>query len=321
MSVPLDQYGYPAYSCADDGSALEAVTVESDVLRCPTCGHRTDAPGAGVLGDGFDVVHRQWGLRGDVHAWRALREQLATTPTPAHDDRVRQAFVDGLREAAGVDVDDTDEQHVYRRHLDHGGMSGGGVHVEWWRTKGIPLLVERAVARRPVAVARAPDREPAARDHRRAGRAWRSTAAGVVVWTVVMAIPVAFVGGGGWLLYQRGYGTRVEATVLECETSGGFRRYGPNIRQECVARWTVDGRVVIGGFAGGDGFSDVGRTFDATVRGDTAYSRSLGLPVLLIALGLPFLVLPVAAIRGRRRPTSAGPDAMSDPQDRAPEGA
>jgi hypothetical protein len=308
MSGPLDEFGYPAYSCATDGLALEPVAGDAAVLRCRTCGLRTDAPGAGVLGDGFDIVHRQWGLRGDPHAWRALRELVAATPTPSSEALVRQAFVDGLREVADVDIDHTDEQQVYRRHLDHGGMSGGGVNVEWWRTKGIPLLVERAVARRPTSVIAA---EPTVDDGRlddgrlddrtRARRSLRSKVTDVAVWALIMSIPAALVGGGGWLLYQRGFGTQVRATVLECETSGNFRRSGSTFRTDCIAEWTLDGRTVVGGFTGGNGVSDVGRTVDATVRGDTAYSRSLGLPVLLVALGLPFLLLPIAAIRGRRR--------------------
>lgn len=36
--------------------------------------------------------------------------------------------------------------------------------------------------------------------------------------------------------------------------------------------------------------ADAGKTLDATVRGATVYSRSFGLPLLLIALGSPFLV-------------------------------
>jgi hypothetical protein len=55
---------------------------------------------------------------------------------------------------------------------------------------------------------------------------------------------------------------------------------------------------VVGNFDGGDGAFDVGRTVDATVRGDTAYSRSLGLPIVLIALGLP---IPIVLLLARRR--------------------
>lgn len=118
------------------------------------------------------------------------------------------------------------------------------------------------------------------------------------MWAVVLAIPAALVGGGVWLLYQRGYGTEVEATVLECTTSGTIVSGGSTYRSDCIAQWSIDGRVVVGAFNGGSD-ADVGKTVAATVRGETAYSRSLILPVLLIALGLPFIALPLIALRRR----------------------
>ena len=145
----VDRYGLSALCCAADGSGLEPVTGESSVLACPRCGHRTDRPGDGVLGDGFDVVHRQWGLRGDPHAWSALRDLVGSTPTPATVEAVRAAFVDGLARVVGVDIDASDAPRVRREELDHGGMSGGQVDLDFWRVKGVPLLVDRAVARAP----------------------------------------------------------------------------------------------------------------------------------------------------------------------------
>lgn len=147
-----DEHGIAAYACSADRTLLAPVPGSPAVLQCPTCGHRTDEVGEGVLGDGFDVVHRQWGLRGDPHAWRAMLELVGTTPTPPDREALRAAYVDALRRVADVDIDRADEQSVYRQHLDHGGMSGGGVNVGWWRTKGIPLLVDRATDRRPPTV-------------------------------------------------------------------------------------------------------------------------------------------------------------------------
>ena len=286
--VGTDGHRMAGEVCAADGAQLEPVAGVVGVLRCATCAHRTDEPGGGVLGDGFDVNLRQWGLRGDVHAWRAMRDLVATMPTPADREGVRAAYVDALRRVADVDIDATDEQVVFQAHLDHGGMSGGSVDVGWWRTKGIPLLVARAVDRRPP-----PPRAP----RRTAGK----VIGVIVVWGILLAIPAALVGGGGFLLYQRAVGTRVEATVLECDTSGTIVRGASTYRTECIAQWEIDGRVVIGSFNGGNGESDVGSTVEATVRGDTAYSRSLVLPVLLIAMGLPFLAVPMFAIRTRVR--------------------
>jgi hypothetical protein len=281
----------------------------SIVVRCPTCGYRTDEPGAGVLGDGFDILHRQFGGRGDYHAWHALREVLAHVPTPPADAEIRQTVVDALDEITMIDIDTTTELRVHRPHLDHGGMGGGMVDVGYWRNKGIPLLVQRASDRRP------PPREPdtmssspdAAGEARRPRRIW-SWVGGVVLWAVLVAMPAALLGGGTWLLYQRAVGTRVDATVLGCETSGNFRKFGSTIRTECYAEWTIDGETVVGNFSAGNGQGDVGRTVSATVRGDTAYSRSLGLPILLLALGLPLALFLGWSVKlrlsGRSRPRS-----------------
>ena len=300
MLATLDEFGFAAYCCAKDGGQLAPISDGSPVQMCPVCGHRSDEAGDGVLGDAFDIVHRQWGLRGDPHAWNALRDLVATTPTPASADAARKAFVDGLRQVADVDIDQTGEPQVYRKHLDHGGMSGGGVNVNWWRTKGIPLLVDRAISRRPATAT--DQREPADG----AKGSVRRVASSIAIWALLLSIPAALIGGGGWLLYQRGFGTRVDATVLTCDSSGHVRRFGSTFRTDCVAEWTIDGRKVIGNFEGGNGESDVGKTVDATVHGDTAYSRSLGLPLLLIGLGLPFLLVPGFAIKrrfvNRRRP-------------------
>jgi hypothetical protein len=162
-------------------------------------------------------------------------------------------------------------------------------------------LVDRAVERRPVAPSQAK-------------RSIGDVAMRIAVWLILLAIPAALVGGGAWLLYQRGVGTRVEATVLSCDSSGHFRRFGSTFRTECVAEWTIDGETVVGNFEGGNGASDVGETVSATVRGDTAYSRSLVLPIVLIVLGLPFLIPVIVAIRGRIRKGDA-PEAAEASED------
>jgi hypothetical protein len=144
-----DDHGWPAYLCARDRTPLQPLADAPGALGCAACGHRTDAPGLGLLGDGFDVVHRQWGLRGDPHVWSALRDLVAATPTPPERGALRAAFLDALRRVADVDLDATVDPAVYRKQLDHGGMSGGSVDLAWWRTKGIPLLVDRASDRRP----------------------------------------------------------------------------------------------------------------------------------------------------------------------------
>ena len=96
------------------------------------------------LADAFDAHVQQYGGRGDLHLWNAMRERLAGVPVPEGEDAVRAAFVAAFNEIVGVDLDTEPERRVFRKELDHGGMSGGMVGLEWWRTKGVPVLVEQA---------------------------------------------------------------------------------------------------------------------------------------------------------------------------------
>lgn len=145
----LADFGMAAFTCSRDGAAMAAVPGADGVLRCGTCGHRTDEPGTGTLADAFDVTHRQWGLRGDPHVWSALRDDVGGQPTPQLEADVRAALVRSLASVALIDLDELGDDPVPREQFAHGGMSSGMVDVGWWRTKGIPLLVARAMERRP----------------------------------------------------------------------------------------------------------------------------------------------------------------------------
>ena len=118
----------------------------------------------------------------------------------------------------------------------------------------------------------------------------------VVLIVLIMIFPFLFIGPGVWLLVQSAVGTRVEARVDDCSLQVTGRTYA----EYCTGTWTIDGHVVHGNVDGVSS-SDEGHTVSATVRGDTAYSTSLVLPLILIGLGLPFLILPYRAVRTRRR--------------------
>ena len=114
-----------------------------------------------------------------------------------------------------------------------------------------------------------------------------------VLVAVVFLIPIVLVGAGGWLLYQRQFGEKVEAEVLTCDFEIGYR----SSAEYCTARWTEGGVVKIGPIhASGD--QEVGKTITATVREGELYSRSLGLPLLLLGRGFR-LLLPGCLVRRR----------------------
>ena len=120
---------------------------------------------------------------------------------------------------------------------------------------------------------------------------------------VILLLPVVLIGSGVWLLAQRQLGDRIEATVISCDTDAGYRQYS----QYCTARWTEDGVEKTGPIeASGD--NEVGKTVVATERDGVLYSRSLGLPLILIALGLPFSFLTFKWLQGKlRRKNAAAP--------------
>jgi len=104
---------------------------------------------------------------------------------------------------------------------------------------------------------------------------------------VILLIPIVMLGSGGWLLYQRQFGEKVEAEVLTCDFDIRYKTSS----QHCTARWTEDGVERIGPIQG-SGDDEVGETVTATLRGDELYSRSLTLPLILLGLGLPLLAFP-----------------------------
>ena len=109
----------------------------------------------------------------------------------------------------------------------------------------------------------------------------------IFVLVVMVALTAGVFGGGIFLLLQRETGTRTQAHVSSCDVSGA----GKYRRVHCVGSWTIGGslldggRVVVGTVNGVD-TGAIGKTVDVTVRGDTAYSRSLVLPIVLVVLGL-----------------------------------
>ncbi len=115
-----------------------------------------------------------------------------------------------------------------------------------------------------------------------------------VLVTVVLVLPIVLVGAGGWLLWQRQTGEKIEAEVISCDFDINYKTSS----QHCLARWTEDG-VERTGPIQGSGDHEVGETVTATLRGDELYSRSLTLPLVLLGLGLPLCFFPILWLKNR----------------------
>ena len=108
------------------------------------------------------------------------------------------------------------------------------------------------------------------------------------IFLVFVLTAVAVLGGGIFLIVQRQTGTRAQATVAECHVVTGGSTHAT---EECSGSWVVGGsllaggHVVVGDIQGAES-RDIGKTLDVTVRGGTAYTRGLGLPIGLTVGGL-----------------------------------
>jgi hypothetical protein len=144
----VDEFGFHGLehaSCAvATGWHSAMLETQHGALACKACGYRADSPLSGSLADCFDLRHRQWGLRGDPHLWELLRERLSGLATPPD---VLGALQEAFAGATGVDLRSDESEQVHLDELDHGGMSGGTVSLDWWRRKAIPLMTRRATRR------------------------------------------------------------------------------------------------------------------------------------------------------------------------------
>jgi hypothetical protein len=95
----------------------------------------------------FDPEPQTWGLRGDPHLWRALRDHLSAADLPGSAGDVAAKLHAAFGELVGVDLAGDPASSVYRDQFAHGGMSSGMVSLDTWRQRLIPMLIERATRR------------------------------------------------------------------------------------------------------------------------------------------------------------------------------
>ncbi|MEU7601841.1 hypothetical protein [Streptomyces sp. NPDC041003] len=96
------------------------------------------------MADLFDPEPKTWGLRGDPHVWRALRDHLSGTDVPESVDEVVRLLRAAFSKLVGIDLVGDLASSAYREQYAHGGMSSGVVSLDTWRERLMPLLAERA---------------------------------------------------------------------------------------------------------------------------------------------------------------------------------
>jgi hypothetical protein len=104
---------------------------------------------------------------------------------------------------------------------------------------------------------------------------------------VFLVAGLALLVGGGVRLVQEQTDTRTLATVTSCSSIGAGSKDGAST--ECLATWTARGRQV-NGIITGVSKHDVGKKIKVTTSGRSAFTISLVLPLVLIAVGLASLI-------------------------------
>ncbi|EAQ47309.1 hypothetical protein MED193_18989 [Roseobacter sp. MED193] len=98
-----------------------------------------------VLSDLFTPFPEKFGLRGDPYLWGMMAARLNYSWLNEDEDEplslegeIKRAF----RELTGQNWDDAPDEFQVEA-LNHGGMSGGWISMDWWRRTGLPLLRDR----------------------------------------------------------------------------------------------------------------------------------------------------------------------------------
>jgi hypothetical protein len=94
-----------------------------------------------TVGDLFDQEPQQWGLRGDRHLWRELRDTLSEVELPPTSAELERLLENEFWRITGASLAFCDEKFMER--FSHGGMSSGYISGDFWRQRGFPLFVER----------------------------------------------------------------------------------------------------------------------------------------------------------------------------------
>lgn len=90
--------------------------------------------------DIFFKTPEQWGLRGDPYLWEDMKRTLAAVRLPSSAAKVRSGLEKEFLKLTGHPI--STDRFFYVEKYAHGGMSSGGIDPSFWRTSGIPILLE-----------------------------------------------------------------------------------------------------------------------------------------------------------------------------------
>ncbi len=97
------------------------------------------------VGDLFEREPISWGLRGDPHLWRLMRERFRGVPLPDSVDElyglIKDVFVEVTGESMHIQFE---KKNIYVPSLATGsGMSDGSISRDFWGMVAVALITDR----------------------------------------------------------------------------------------------------------------------------------------------------------------------------------
>lgn len=90
----------------------------------------------------FEPEPKTWGLRGDPYLWQEIKKRLGEKEIPINQEEIQREIIHLCLDVFNINLNTDNE--IFIKDFDKGGMSSGWICCEWWREKGIPLLLSRS---------------------------------------------------------------------------------------------------------------------------------------------------------------------------------
>lgn len=91
----------------------------------------------------FDPEPIQWGLRGDPHLWRDMKQKTADTKIPTTGNAFEKLLHKIFKELTGEDPQKG--KNIYVKKYETTGMSKGMISSDFWLDTGFSLLIQRYI--------------------------------------------------------------------------------------------------------------------------------------------------------------------------------
>lgn len=91
----------------------------------------------------FDPEPIQWGLRGDPHLWRDMKQKTGNMNIPTTGNAFEKLLYKLFKELTGEDLQKG--KNIYVKKYETIGMSKGMISSDFWLNKGFSLLIQRYI--------------------------------------------------------------------------------------------------------------------------------------------------------------------------------